>query len=148
VISEIDGIVSIGEKRRGKRTIVVKSDTGIEKEHLVPQGKHQRVHQGTRVKAGDALVDGPLVLHDILRINGEEAVQQYLLREIQNVYRSQNVSIDDKHVEIIINQMMRKVRVNSPGDTDFLPGSVADKFVLKEENRRIQEKGGRAASFS
>jgi DNA-directed RNA polymerase subunit beta' len=148
VISEIDGTVDIGEKRRGKRTILVRSDTGMEKEHLVPQGKHLRVHKGTRVKAGDPLVDGPLVLHDILRINGEESLQQYLLREIQNVYRSQNVTIDDKHIEIIIAQMMRKVRLNNSGDTEFLPGSVVDKFVLKSENRQVQEKGGRPASFA
>jgi len=148
VISEIDGVVDIGEKKRGKRTIIVRSDTGMEKEHLVPQGKHLRVHKGTRLKAGDPLVDGPLVLHDILRINGDEMLQQYLLKEIQNVYRSQNVTIDDKHVEIIIAQMMRKVNVNSAGDTEFLPGSVVDKFLLKAENRRVQEKGGRPASFA
>jgi DNA-directed RNA polymerase subunit beta' len=148
VISEIDGTVDIGEKRRGKRTILVRSDTGMEKEHLVPQGKHLRVHKGTRVKAGDPLVDGPLVLHDILRINGEESLQQYLLREIQNVYRSQNVTIDDKHIEIIIAQMMRKVRLNNSGDTEFLPGSVVDKFILKSQNRAVQEKGGRPASFA
>jgi len=148
VISEIDGVVDIGEKRRGKRTIIVRSETGMEKDHLVPQGKHLRVHKGTRVKAGDPLVDGPLVLHDILRINGEESLQQYLLKEIQNVYRSQNVKINDKHIEIIIAQMMRKVRVNNAGDTEFLPGSVVDKFILKSENRKVQEKGGRPASFA
>ena len=112
VIAEIDGTVEIlGEKRRGKRTIVVRSETGIEREHLVSHGKHLRVHSGDFVRAGEALVDGPLVPHDILRISGEEAVQQYLVREIQNVYRSQRVEINDKHIEIIVAQMLRKVRV-------------------------------------
>ena len=110
VIAEIDGIVELlGEKRRGKRTIVVRSETGIEREHLVSHGKHFRVHAGDFVRAGEALVDGPLVPHDILRISGEEAVQQYLVREIQNVYRSQRVEINDKHIEIIVAQMLRKV---------------------------------------
>jgi DNA-directed RNA polymerase subunit beta' len=148
VIAEIDGIVEIlGEKRRGKRTIVVKSEAGIEREHLVSHGKHLRVHSGTFVRAGEALVDGPLVPHDILRISGEEAVQHYLTREIQNVYRSQRVEINDKHIEIIVSQMLRKVRVESIGDTTLLPGSVMDKFEFRAANQelskclRIVEKG-------
>jgi len=148
VIAEIDGVVEIlGEKRRGKRTIVVKSESGIEREHLVSHGKHLRVHSGTFVRAGEALVDGPLVPHDILRISGEEAVQQYLVREIQNVYRSQRVEINDKHIEIIVAQMLRKVRVESIGDTSLLPGSVMDKFEFRAANQelakclKITEKG-------
>ncbi len=148
VIAEIDGVVEIlGEKRRGKRTIVVKSEAGIEREHLVSHGKHLRVHSGTFVRAGEALVDGPLVPHDILRISGEEAVQQYLVREIQNVYRSQRVEINDKHIEIIVAQMLRKVRVESIGDTTLLPGSVMDKFEFRAANQeltkclKIAEKG-------
>jgi DNA-directed RNA polymerase subunit beta' len=138
VIAEIDGIVEIlGEKRRGKRTIVVKSEAGIEREHLVSHGKHLRVHSGTFVRAGEALVDGPLVPHDILRISGEEAVQQYLVREIQNVYRSQRVEINDKHIEIIVAQMLRKVRVESIGDTTLLPGSVMDKFEFRAVNQEL-----------
>ncbi len=118
VIAEIDGTVELlGEKRRGKRTIIVRSESGIEREHLVSHGKHLRVHAGDFVRAGEALVDGPLVPHDILRISGEEAVQQYLVREIQNVYRSQRVEIDDKHIEIIVGQMLRKVRIETVGDT-------------------------------
>src|SRR5690606_18534218 len=102
VIAEIDGVVEIlSEKKRGKRSIVVRNESGVEREHLVTQNKHPRVHSGDIVKAGDSLVDGPLVPHDILRVSGEEAVQQYLTREIQNVYRSQRVDINDKHIEII-----------------------------------------------
>ena len=135
VVAEIDGAVEIlAEKRRGKRTILVKTEGGIDKEHLVPQGKHLRVHAGDYVRAGSALVDGPLVPHDILRINGEEAVQVYLLREIQNVYRSQRVEIDDKHIEIIVGQMLRKVQVEQIGDTGMLPGAIVDKFEFRNRN--------------
>ncbi|MGI9429339.1 MAG: DNA-directed RNA polymerase subunit beta' [Bythopirellula sp.] len=140
VIAEIDGVVEIlGEKKRGKRSIVVRSETGIEREHLVTHSKHLRVHAGDIVRAGEALVDGPLVPHDILRISGEEAVQQYLTREIQNVYRSQRVEINDKHIEIIVSQMLRKVRIESPGDTDLLPGSVIDKFEFRQANDALGE---------
>jgi DNA-directed RNA polymerase subunit beta' len=138
VIAEIDGRVELlEEKRRGKRTIIVRNESGIEREHLVPHGKYLRVHGGDRVRAGDPLVEGPLVPHDILRISGEEAVQRYLLREIQNVYRSQRVEIDDKHLEIIIAQMLRKVRVDSVGDTTLLPGSVIDKFEFRRTNQEL-----------
>jgi DNA-directed RNA polymerase subunit beta' len=138
VIAEIDGRVELKEeKRRGKRTIIVRNENGIEREHLVPHGRYLRVHGGDRVKAGDPLIEGPLVPHDILRISGEEAVQRYLLREIQNVYRSQRVEIDDKHLEIIIAQMLRKVRVESVGDTGLLPGSVIDKFDFRRVNQEL-----------
>jgi DNA-directed RNA polymerase subunit beta' len=140
VIAEIDGSVELlGEKRRGKRTIIVRSESGIEREHLVSHGKHLRVHAGDFVRAGEALVDGPLVPHDILRISGEEAVQQYLVREIQNVYRSQRVEIDDKHIEIIVGQMLRKVRIESVGDTGLLPGSVMDKFEFRAANQNLMQ---------
>ncbi|MCS7047377.1 MAG: DNA-directed RNA polymerase subunit beta', partial [Gemmataceae bacterium] len=132
-------------KRKGKRSIIIEALTedgkpmGIEKEHLVPHGKPMRVHTGDTVRAGEPLVEGPLVPHDILRISGIEAVQQYLLREIQSVYRSQRVDIDDKHIEIIIAQMLRKVKVESMGDTGLLPGSVIDKFAFREVNDRLRD---------
>jgi DNA-directed RNA polymerase subunit beta' len=138
VIAEVDGTVELlGEKRRGKRTIIVRSETGIEREHLVSHGKHLRVHASDYVRAGEALVDGPLVPHDILRISGEEAVQQYLVREIQNVYRSQRVEINDKHIEIIVGQMLRKVKIESGGDTGLLEGSVMDKFEFRRVNQQL-----------
>jgi DNA-directed RNA polymerase subunit beta' len=146
VISEIDGLVELGEKRRGKRTIVVADpETGIQKEHLVPHGKHLRVHRGDRVKAGEPLVEGPLVPHDILRISGEDALQRYLLREVQNVYRSQNVGINDKHIEIIICQMLRKVRIEDTGDSDLLPGFVVDKYRFRMVNRDLIENNKKPA---
>jgi DNA-directed RNA polymerase subunit beta' len=140
IMAEIGGRVEVkGEKRRGKRTIVVRNESGREEEHLVSQGKHMRVHTGDIVKAGEALVDGPLVPHDILRISGEDEVQKYLVREIQNVYRSQRVDIDDKHIEIIVSQMLRKVKIETVGDTTLLPGSVMDKFEFQQANKRIAE---------
>jgi len=151
VISEIDGIVELGEKKRGKRTIIVralgpKGEVIQEQEHSVPQGKHLRVHKGDEVRAGAALVDGPLVPHDILRISGEDSVQEYLLREIQGVYRSQGVAIDDKHIEIILGQMMRKVQVTDPGDSEFLPGAVVDKFRFRRENERLKKERKKPAN--
>ena len=140
VIAEIDGTVELmGEKRRGKRSIVVRSESGIEREHLVSHGKHLRVHAGDTIRAGEALVDGPLVPHDILSISGEDAVQQYLVREIQNVYRSQRVEINDKHIEIIASQMLRKVKIESIGDTSLLPGSIMDKFEFRAENEKLSK---------
>jgi len=140
IIAEIDGEVEIvAEKKRGKRVIIVRGEDGTEKEHIIPHGKHLRVHAKDIVRSGDPLVDGPLVPHDILRVSGEEAVQQYLLREVQNVYRSQRVEIDDKHIEIVVSQMLRKVRVDRVGDTPVLPGIVIDKFEFRNINQRLME---------
>jgi DNA-directed RNA polymerase subunit beta' len=144
-MAEIAGVVRLGEKRRGKRSILIQpvddqgKSVGVEKEHLVPHGKHLRVHTGDYVKEGDPLVDGPLVPHDILRISGVEAVQNYLVREVQSVYRSQRVDIDDKHIETIVAQMLRKVKIETMGDTGLLPGSVIDKFTFREVNDRLRE---------
>jgi DNA-directed RNA polymerase subunit beta' len=138
VMAEVDGVVEIlQEKRRGKRTIIVRSESGIEREHLVPHGKRFLVHSGDHVKAGQALVDGPLVPHDILRISGEEALQQYLVHEIQGVYRSQRVEINDKHIEIIAARMLRKVRIETAGDTNLLPGLVMDRFDFRQVNANL-----------
>ncbi|NIA06233.1 MAG: DNA-directed RNA polymerase subunit beta' [Actinobacteria bacterium] len=138
VLAEISGQVEIrSDKRRGKMTIIIRSASGMEKEHHVPHNKHLQVHTGDFVEAGVPLTDGPLVPHDILRIKGEDALQQYLLIEVQNVYRSQNVKINDKHAEIILAQMLRKVQIESVGDSKFLPGAVVDKFHFRDENTRL-----------
>ncbi len=147
VMSEIDGIVELGERRRGKRQILVKSDSGQTFEHLVPQGKHVRVHTGDRVKAGEPLVEGPLVPHDILAISGEEALQNYLLGEVQKVYRAQNVRINDKHIEIIIRQMMSKVKIEDPGDTQLLLADAVSKTLINKVNNDVVSKGGRPAQY-
>jgi len=145
VMSQVAGIVEIGEKRRGKRSIFVQpvddhgKPHGEKVEHLVPPGKHLRVHAGDRVREGDSLVHGPLVPHEILAISGQEAVQAYLVREVQAVYRTQRVDIDDKHIEIIIAQMLRKVKIENMGDTGLLPGSVTDKFTFQQVNQKLRE---------
>jgi len=139
-IAEISGRVELkSDKRKGKMTIIVRSESGMEKEHHVPRDRHLNVHTGDLVEAGDTLTDGPLVPHDILRIKGEEALQRYLIGEIQNVYRSQNVTINDKHIEIICSQMMRKIEIESVGDSEFLPGEVVDKFEFRGENTRLND---------
>ena len=140
VMAEISGSVEIRpDKRRGKMTFVIRSESGMEKEHHVPQDKHLLVHAGDTVEAGDPLIEGPMIPHDMLRIRGEEVLQNYLLREVQAVYRSQNVGINDKHLEIIINQMLRKVKISAPGDSNFLPGEVVDKFRFRAENGRLSK---------
>ncbi len=137
-LSEISGTIEIrSDKRRGKMTILVKNETGMEREHHVPQDKELQVHAGDYVEAGDPLVRGPVIPHDILRIKGEEALHTYLLNEVQNVYRSQGVKINDKHIEITLNQMLRKVKVDDPGDTKFLPGEVVDKFRFRQGNEDV-----------
>jgi DNA-directed RNA polymerase subunit beta' len=148
IMSEIDGMVEFGERKRGKRTLIVKSDSGLEREHLVPQGKHILVRKGDKVRAGDRLVDGPLIPHDILHISGEEKLQQYILNEVQAVYRSQSVRIDDKHIEILIRQMMRKVQIDDPGDTDFLPTDIVSKSEFQRRNKEVLASGGRPATAS
>jgi DNA-directed RNA polymerase subunit beta' len=148
-MAEISGKVEIfSDKRKGKMTIRVLSEAGIEKDHHVPSDKQLLVHTGDYVQAGDPLTEGPLVPHDILRIKGEEALWNYMLDEVQNVYRAQGVTINDKHIELILSQMIRKVKVENPGDTDLLPQEVVDKYNFKQKNRdienyvRISEVGG------
>jgi DNA-directed RNA polymerase subunit beta' len=145
-ISEIDGVVKFGEIKRGKREIYVQPDQGEPQLYEVPAGKHLRIHEGDRVRAGDRLTEGPVNPHDILRIKGPRAVQEYLLNEVQEVYRLQGVKINDKHIGVIVRQMLQKVRVVDPGDTDFLEGEHVDKLVFRDRNDRVRKKGGRPAT--
>ncbi|MCK5269396.1 MAG: hypothetical protein KAJ46_01375, partial [Sedimentisphaerales bacterium] len=134
-MAEITGRVDLrSDKRRGKMTIIVKSEAGLEIDHHVPHDKHLLVHTGDHVAAGAPLTDGPLIPHDILRIRGEEALQDYLLAEIQNVYQTQKQNINDKHIEIVVSQMLRKVKVENAGDTNLLPGDIVDKYVFRRAN--------------
>ncbi len=138
VMAEISGTVELrSDKRRGKMTIIVRSESGLEVDQHVPQDRHLLVHTGDFVTAGDPLIDGPLVPHDILRIKGEEALFNYLLAEVQNVYRAQGVPINDKHVELIVAQMLRKLRIESPGDSGLLPNEVVDKFRFRASNELV-----------
>jgi len=145
-ISEVDGVVRFGEIKRGKREIWVHPEQGEQQLYEVPAGKHLRVHEGDRVRAGDRLTEGPVNPHDILRIKGPRAVQEYLLNEVQEVYRLQGVKINDKHIGVIVRQMLQKVKVVVPGDTEFLEGESIDKLVFSEMNERAQKKGGTPAT--
>jgi len=140
IISEIDGVVEIGDVVKGQRKILVKSSTGMTKEYLIPHGKHLNVYKGDKVIAGDQLVDGPVVPQDILKVSGERSLQEYLVNEVQEVYRLQGVRVNDKHVEVIVRQMLRKIRIDDPGDTDFLVGSHVDKIKFAEENEKMMKK--------
>ncbi|MEN0020632.1 MAG: DNA-directed RNA polymerase subunit beta', partial [Planctomycetota bacterium] len=139
-MAEISGRVELhSDKRKGKMTIRVISDSGIEKDHHVPSDKQLLVHAGDSVTAGDPLTEGPLDPKDILRIKGEEALWSYMLDEVQNVYRAQGVQINDKHIELIVSQMLRKVRVENPGDTDLLPHEVMDRFRFRQTNNKVAQ---------
>ncbi len=145
VITEIDGTVRFGDIKRGKREIVVIPEAGEERTYEVPVGKHLRVHEGDAVRAGDRLSEGPVNPHDILRIKGPRAVQEYLLNEVQEVYRLQGVKINDKHIGTIVRQMLQKVRITDPGETDFLEGENVDRMEFREENQRRMTGGGKPA---
>ena len=145
VLSEIDGVVQFGGLVRGYRKLTVTNERGGEKEYLIPKGAHLSVGESERVKAGTPLMDGPVNPHDILRVLGEKELAEYLLREVQEVYRLQGVTINDKHIEIIIRQMLRWVKVEEVGDTDFLVEEQADKFIFQEENEKVMKKGGKPA---
>ncbi len=146
IISEIDGFVEFGEDRKGLRKIIVRSQTGITKEYTIPHGKHPTVYKGDRVFAGQQLTEGPVVPHDILRVSGDKVLQEYLLNEIQEVYRLQGVRINDKHIEVIISQMLKKVRIDDPGDTPFLIGQQVDRILFKRANEEVLKKKGKPAS--
>ncbi len=148
IISEIDGIVEFGESKKGMRRIVVKNPSGMTKEYLIPPGKHLNVYKGDKIAAGYQLIDGPVVPQDILKVSGDKKLQEYLVNEVQEVYRLQGVKINDKHIEVIVRQMLKKVKIDDPGDTDFLVGQQVDKFIFQVENERIIKKKGKPAKAS
>ncbi len=147
VIAEIEGFVEFGKTVRGQQQIFVKGEEGEEQEYLIPHGKHLMVHSGDRVMAGDRLCEGPKDPHDILKVSGDQEVQAYLVDEIQEVYRLQGVKINDKHIEVIVRQMMQKVVIEYVGDTNFLEGEKVDKIKFYEENARVIAEGGEPARF-
>ncbi len=144
IVSEIDGIIEFKGFHKGMRIVNVKggSDT---REYMIPKGKHLSVHEGDWVKAGEALMDGSINPHNILEILGPNELQRYLVDEVQKVYRLQGVSINDKHIEVVVRQMMKKVKIEDPGDTDFLAGEQVDKIVFEEENTRVLKQKGKPA---
>jgi DNA-directed RNA polymerase subunit beta' len=147
VIAENDGRVEFGKDYKAKRRVIVKNDeTGEESEYLIPKGKHVSVQEGDFVRRGDPLVDGPRVPHDILKVLGVEALSDYLVNEIQDVYRLQGVKINDKHIEVIVRQMLQKVEILEPGDTTFLAGEQVDRTDFDIENNKRLAEGERVAS--
>jgi DNA-directed RNA polymerase subunit beta' len=145
VISEIDGVVSFGKDTKGKRKVVITPEVGEPRDYLIPKGKHISVHEGDRIKAGEALMDGSSNPHDILNILGEKALAKYLVDEVQEIYRLQGVRINDKHIEVIVRQMLRRVRIKEVGETEFLIGDQVEKWRFEEENQRLIGQGAKPA---
>lgn len=147
MMSEINGEVKFGPIAKGKRKILVVGSDGGEREYDIPRGTHINVQEGDHVKSGEPLMDGPLNPHDILRVLGTEALQEYLVNEVQEVYRLQGVNINDKHIEVIVRQMLRWVKIKDVGDTDFLLEEQVDRFRLADENARVREEGGQTSTY-
>src|SRR5687768_16263239 len=145
VMSEIDGTVTLGAISKGKRKLIITGDDGEEREYDIPRGTHINVQDGDRVRAGEALMDGPLNPHDILRVLGMSRLQEYLVNEIQEVYRLQGVNINDKHIEVIVRQMLRWVKIKEVGDTEFLLEEQVDRFRFQDENERVRQEDGEVA---
>ncbi|MDR0787764.1 MAG: DNA-directed RNA polymerase subunit beta' [Gemmatimonadota bacterium] len=145
VITEIDGSVRFGDIKRGKREVIVIPEAGNERIYEIPVGKHLRVHEGDQVRAGDRLSEGPINPHDVLRIRGPRAVQEYLLNEVQEVYRLQGVKISDKHIGVIVRQMLQKVRIVDPGETEFLEGETIDRMNFLDVNEKALGEAKNAA---
>jgi len=147
VISEIDGFIEFSEDA-GERKIIVRSPTGMIRDYVIPTGAHPVIYKGDQVIAGQQLIEGPVVLQDILRVCGDKVLQERLVNEVQEIYRLQGVRINDKHIEVIIREMLKKVKVDDGGDTDFLPGEGIDKWDFRRENERVLKKGGKPATAS
>ncbi len=146
LVNEIDGVVKFKDVRENKRVIMVENETTKEvREYEVSLGKHLKIHEGDELSAGDQLTEGPIDPHDILKIKGERKLQEYLLNEIQEVYRLQGVNINDKHIEVITRQMLRKLEVTDTGDTTFLLGEQVDKFKFNQINEAVRGKGKKPA---
>jgi DNA-directed RNA polymerase subunit beta' len=148
VVTEVDGTIEYGKIVRGNQQILVHAEHGETKEYLVPHGKHMRVHDGDKVRSGDRLCEGPIDPHDILKIKGPNDVQEYLVNEIQEVYRLQGVKINDKHIEVIVRQMLQKIKVEDAGDTNFLEGEEVDKIRFNDENRKVVADGGEPSRYT
>jgi DNA-directed RNA polymerase subunit beta' len=145
VISEISGVVSYGKDTKGKRKVLITPEVGDSKEYLIPKGKHISVHEGDLVRAGEPLMDGAANPHDILNILGEKELAKYLVDEVQQVYRLQGVKINDKHIEVIVRQMLKRVRITEPGDSDFLVGEPVEKYRFEEVNQKLLDAGKKPA---
>ncbi len=145
VVTEIEGVVSFGKDTKGKRKVIITPEVGEPEEYLIPRAKHIAVHEGDHVRPGDPLMDGASNPHDILKVMGEKELAKYLVDEIQEVYRLQGVQINDKHIETIVRQMLRRIRILDPGDSSFLIEEQVEKQAFRRENERIKEAGGKPA---
>jgi DNA-directed RNA polymerase subunit beta' len=145
VVSEIDGVVSFGKDTKGKRKVIVTPEVGEPREYLIAKGKHISVHEGDFIRAGEPLMDGSSNPHDILTILGEKALAKYLVDEVQEIYRLQGVRINDKHIEVIVRQMLRRVRIKEVGDSEFLMGDQVEKWRFEDANRAILDGAGAPA---
>jgi DNA-directed RNA polymerase subunit beta' len=145
VITEIDGIVTFGKHSKGKRKVIVTPEVGEAREYLIPKGKHVSVQEGDLIQAGEALMDGSANPHDILSVSGLKELAKYLVNEVQEVYRLQGVKINDKHIEVIVRQMLRKVKIKDPGDTEYLTGDHVERQLFTEKNQEIIAQGGKPA---
>ena len=145
VITEIDGMVTFGKHSKGKRKVVVTPEVGEPREYLIPKGKHVSVQEGDVILAGEALMDGSANPHDILSVSGIKELAKYLVNEVQEVYRLQGVKINDKHIEVIVRQMLRKVKIKDPGDSDYLVGDQVEWRLFNQKNQEVLAQGGRPA---
>ncbi len=148
VLAEITGTVSFGKDTKGKQRLVITDLEGVSHEYLIPKDKHVMAHDGQVVNKGEIIVDGPVDPHDILRLQGVEALARYITDEVQDVYRLQGVRINDKHIEVIVRQMLRRVQVEDPGDTRFIPGEQVERADVLEENEKVQAEGKKPATYS
>jgi len=146
IISEIDGYVSFGKDLKGKQRVIITPEIGEQKEYLIPKGKHIGVREGEFVRAGEPLMDGSSNPHDILKVLGDKELAKYLVDEVQEVYRLQGVNINDKHIEVIVRQMLRRVKILDVGDADFLSGENVEKTIFEAENDRVKQAGGKPAT--
>ncbi len=137
MLAAVTGTVSFGKDTKGKQRLVITDLDGVSHEFLIPKDKHVLVHDGQVVNTGEMIVDGPSDPHDILRLLGVEALARYIIDEVQDVYRLQGVKINDKHIEVIVRQMLRRVKISDPGDTSFLVGQSVEKVIFREENQRF-----------
>ncbi len=145
IVSEVHGIVSFGKMLKGKREIIVTPERGEPRKYSIPRGKHIIVHEGDYVRAGEPLMDGPVNPHDVLSIQGVKELARYLVNEIQEVYQLQGVKINDKHIEVIVRQMLKRVRIKDVGDTNFIIDEPVEQWVFEEENKKVIERGGKPA---
>jgi len=147
MLAEVTGTVSFGKDTKGKQRLVITDLDGVEHEYLIAKDKHLLVHDGQVVNKGESIVDGPVDPHDLLRLLGIEELARYVIDEVQDVYRLQGVKINDKHIEVIVRQMLRRIEVDSPGDTPFLQGEQVERAELLEENEKALKAGKQPATF-